>query len=175
MNVEGSEIIKVTVQFDKTKKLHFTSYYRPPTQDGSFLDLLDDVLSKLCNICSGFPHIILEESAFELAPILALYFQQSFDEGTLPSAWRDTNITATFKNGHSADSKNYRAVPLTSLITMEHFICKQICSHLSRNSVISQHQHGFQKGLSCENQLITVTHEWASILNIRWSCPRDLP
>ena len=36
-DVEGSEVIKVTVQFDKTKKLYFTSYYRPATQDGSFL------------------------------------------------------------------------------------------------------------------------------------------
>ena len=49
---------------------------------------------------------------------------------------------------------------------MEHIICKQICSHLGENSVISQHQHGFQRGLSCETQLITVIHEWANILNI---------
>ena len=49
---------------------------------------------------------------------------------------------------------------------MEHIISKQICSHLSGNSVISQHQHGFQRGLSCETQLITVIHEWESVLNI---------
>ena len=49
---------------------------------------------------------------------------------------------------------------------MEHIICKQIRSHLSRNSIISQHQHGFQRGLSCDTQLITVIHEWASTLNI---------
>ena len=42
----------------------------------------------------------------------------------------------------------------------------QICSHLSGNSVISQHQHGFQRGLSCETQLIMVIHEWANVLNI---------
>ena len=56
---------------------------------------------------------------------------------------------------------------LTSLVakSIEHIISKQICNHLSGNSVISQHQHGFQKGLSCETQLITVIHEWASVLN----------
>ena len=43
---------------------------------------------------------------------------------------------------------------------MEHVICKQIRCHLSRNSIISQHQHGYQRGLSCD------THEWASTLNI---------
>ena len=55
---------------------------------------------------------------------------------------------------------------LTSLIakSMEHIISKQICSHLSGNSVISQ--HGFQRGLSCETQLITVIQECAGVLNI---------
>lgn len=53
LDVKGSEVITVSVQFDKTKKLYFTSYYRPPTQDRCSLDLLDDVLGKLCNIRSG--------------------------------------------------------------------------------------------------------------------------
>ena len=85
------------------------------------------------------PACVLNESAFEFALILTSLFKQSFDKGALPSAWRDANITAMFKKGHSVDSKNYRPVSLTSLIakTMEHFICKQICSHLCRNSVIS--------------------------------------
>ena len=114
------------------------------------------------------PARVLKESASELASILASLFQQSFDNGTLLSAWKEANITAIFKKRHSADPKNYRPVSLTSLIakTMEHIICKQIRSHLSRNSIISQHQHGFQRGLSCHTQLITVIHEWASTLNI---------
>lgn len=82
---------------------------------------------------------VLNESAFEFALTLTSLFKQSFDKGALPSAWRDANITAIFKKGYSVDFKNYRPVSLTSLIakTMEHFICKQIRSHLSRNSVIS--------------------------------------
>lgn len=114
------------------------------------------------------PARVLKESSSELAPILTSLFQQSFDNGALPSAWKDANITAIFKKGHAADPKNYSPVSLTSLIakTMEHIICKQICTHLSGNLVISQHQHGFQRGLSCETQLTTVIHEWASILNI---------
>ena len=114
------------------------------------------------------PARVLKESASELASILASLFQKSFDNGTLPSAWKEANITAIFNKGHSADPKNYRPVSLTSLIakTMEHIICKQIRSHLRRNSTISQHQHSFQRGLSCDTQLITVIHEWASTLNI---------
>ena len=66
------------------------------------------------------------------------------------------------------ESLTWRPVSLTFLVakSVEHIISKQICSHLSGNSVISQHQDGFQRGLSCETQLITVIHEWASVLNI---------
>ena len=100
---------------------------------------------------------VFKESAFELAPIFASLFQQLFIDGVLPSARKD-----------AADPKNDRPVSLTSLITktMEHIIFKQICSHLSGNSVNFLHQHGFQREFSCETQLITVIHEWASILNI---------
>ena len=85
------------------------------------------------------PACVLNESAFKFALILTSLFKPSFDQGALPSTWRVANITAIFKRGHPVVPKNYRPVSLTSLIakTMEHFICKQICSHLSRNSVIS--------------------------------------
>ena len=59
---------------------------------------------------------VLKESTFELAPIFGSFFRQSFDEGPLPSAWRDANIIAIFKKGHSADFKSYRSVSLRSLI-----------------------------------------------------------
>ena len=39
------------------------------------------------------PARVLKESASQLAPILASLFQQSFEDGTIPSAWKDANIT----------------------------------------------------------------------------------
>ena len=114
------------------------------------------------------PARVLKETATELAPVLASLFQQSFDIGVLPSDWKYANINAIFKKGHRADPKNYRPVSLTSLTSkiIEHIVCKQICHHLSANSAIYCHQHGFQKGISCETQLISIIHEWASILNV---------
>lgn len=53
------------------------------------------------------PARVLKESAFQLAPVLASLFQQSFEDDTIPSAWKDANITAILKKGHSADPKNY--------------------------------------------------------------------
>ena len=49
---------------------------------------------------------------------------------------------------------------------MEHIVYCQISRHLSTNRTISPHQHGFQRGLSCETQLITVIYERALVLNV---------
>ena len=49
---------------------------------------------------------------------------------------------------------------------MEHIVSLQISRHLSSNRIISPHQHSFQRGLSCETQLITVIYECASVLNV---------
>ena len=49
---------------------------------------------------------------------------------------------------------------------MEHIVSCQISRHLNTNHIVSPHLHDFQRGLSCETQLITVIHEWASVLNV---------
>ena len=49
---------------------------------------------------------------------------------------------------------------------MEHIVYCQISRHLSINRISSPHQHGFQRGLSCETQLITVIYEWALVLDV---------
>ena len=114
------------------------------------------------------PARILRDAASELAVVFSSLFQQSYDAGTLPHAWKLANICAIFKKGSKADPKNYRPVSLTSLTSkvMEHIVSCQISRHLNANHIISPHQHGFQRGLSCETQLITVIHEWASVLNV---------
>ena len=54
-----SEIITISLQFQKCKKLYVSSFYRPPTQDRESLDQLDDSLSKLFNTRSNYPNLVL--------------------------------------------------------------------------------------------------------------------
>ena len=50
---------------------------------------------------------------------------------------------------------------------MEHIVLCHINKHLSSNDILHSHQHGFRSGLSCESQIVSAIHEWASILNIK--------
>ena len=87
------------------------------------------------------PARILKEAASELAPVFTNFFQQSYDSGEIPLAWKEANISAIFKKGIRSDPTNYRLVSLTSIVckVMEHVVCSHMTSHLTSNSIISRH------------------------------------
>ena len=113
------------------------------------------------------PARILKEAAAELAPVLTSLFQQSYDSGSIPSAWKAANISAIFKKGIRSDPTNYRPVSLTSIVckVVEHVVCSHMSHHKTINSIIISHQHAFLRRLSCETQLVTVIHDWVNSLN----------
>ena len=65
--------------------------------------------------------------------------------------------------------KNYMPVSLTNLCSKvtEHIICSKISRHLLSNNIVTSHQHGFRRGLSCMTQLVSVVHEWSKVLTIQ--------
>ena len=109
----------------------------------------------------GINNTILKELAGEIAPILTIIFQSSIDTGTLPSDWKDANVTPIFKKGEQYEPANYRPVSLTSVCckVLEHILTSTIMDHLERHGVLCQQQHGFRKRRSCETQLLDFADE----------------
>ena len=50
---------------------------------------------------------------------------------------------------------------------LEHIVCSNIMAHLDEYYLMSDRQHAFRKGYSCETQLTTVINDWAKILDNR--------
>ena len=96
-----------------------------------------------------------------------MIFQQSYEEGTVPSDWLTARISAIYKKGDKANPSNYRPVSLTCITCkiMEHIVCSQIGRHLDHKNILHPNQHGFRKGLSCETQLVDTIHELAYSIN----------
>ena len=69
---------------------------------------------------------------------------------------------------------NYRPVSLTCVPwkLLEHIVCSNIMAHLDEYNVLSDRQHAFRKGHSCETHLTTVINDWAKLLDNRGQVDR---
>ena len=107
------------------------------------------------------PNRVLKECYIELSPILTGLYRKSLKDGHLPRDWLSANVIGIFKKGNKQDASNYRPISLTCVTCkiLEHILYSQIMKHYSRHNFISNTQHGFQKGLSCETQLATTVEE----------------
>ena len=112
---------------------------------------------------------VLKELATELGPVFANLFQQSIDTGEIPKQWSLANICPLFKKSDRSLACNYRPVSLTCVPCklLEHIVCSNIIAHLDEYKLLSDRQHAFRKGHSCETQLTTVINDWAKILDNR--------
>ena len=108
---------------------------------------------------------VLKELATELGPVFAHLFRQSIDTGEIPKEWSLANIYPPFKKSDRSHACNYRTVSLTCVPCklLEHIAC----SNLDEYKLLSDKQHAFRKGHSCETKLTTVINDWAKILDNR--------
>ena len=109
----------------------------------------------------NIPNILLKECAAELSPVVTHLFQKSIDSGTLPQDWTSANIAPIYKKGDRHKAENYRPVSLTSVLSkvLEHIIVHSMLDHFDRNKVLSNLNHGFRSGYSCETQLAVTMDE----------------
>ena len=106
---------------------------------------------------------MLKECSSEIAPILALIYNESLVHGTVPDDWRPANVAQIFKKGGGGgyDVANYRPVSLTCICckTLEHIIVSNINKHLALESILADYQHDFRSQRSCEPQLVKFFHD----------------
>ena len=94
------------------------------------------------------PNVILKNCADTLAPALRDIFQRSLDTAVLPSDWRTANVSAVFKKGDKHQPENYRPISLT-------YVPCKILEH----NILTDLNHSFRAGFSCETQLLTSMHD----------------
>ena len=123
----------------------------------------DDVEKKLENLKigkspgpDGIHPRVLKELAKELKMPLFIIFRKSLDTGVLPEVWKIANVSPIFKKGSRHLAANYKPVSLTAVAckVMESLVKDAIITHMEKNKLIADQQHGFIAGRSCTTQLI---------------------
>jgi len=110
---------------------------------------------------------LLKMMADEIAPSLTLIFQASLEQGVLPYDWKKALVVPIHKKGKRSIPANYRPISLTCTTCklLEHIISATIYKYLEENHILCNEQHGFRKQRSCETQLISTVHDFASAIN----------
>ena len=91
--------------------------------------------------------------------------------GELPTEWTQANVSPILKKCSKLQVVNYRPVSLTCITCKlyGHIICKHILAHLDDHTILTDLQHGFRSGRSCETQLVTAFQDLAQMHNKKGS------
>ena len=117
------------------------------------------------------PGRLLQSLAKEISPVVYFIFTQSLCTDELPTEWTQANVVPIFKKGNKLQAVNYLPVSLTCITCklFEHIICRHILAHIVDHKILTDLQHGFRSGRSCETQLVTTFQDLAQMHNKKGS------
>ena len=115
---------------------------------------LDEIPPQLLRLCAP-----------GIASSLSQLFNPSFNDCSVPSAWKEALVVPVHKGGTRSDPSNYRPITLLSIVckVMEKLVHCRLNAFLE--PVLSMRQSGFKKKDGTEMQLIRLIQEWSSTLD----------
>ena len=104
----------------------------------------------------GITPKLLKEIAEEISVSLAIMFNLSLREGTVPHEWKHANVVPIFKKGNRCKAENYRPVSLTSVVCkrLEALLRDHMVDFLEKHNLLKDTQHGFLRGRLCLTNLL---------------------
>ena len=115
----------------------------------------------------GIDSRTMKECAKELAPLLYQIYRKSLDTAEVPAQWKEANVVPIHKTGSKAIMANYRPVALTPIMckVFEKILCAIIMAFLTLHNLISEQQHGFVRGRSCQTNILLCLEKWTEIVD----------
>ena len=98
----------------------------------------------MCNGSDKLTPQALKPVTEELAPVLTIIFQQSYDPSPILKDWNSAIATPIFKKGLKSDASNYRPISHTCICckTMEHIMLSHIAEYIAKNNILISEKHG---------------------------------
>ena len=120
----------------------------------------------------GIDGYVLKKCCSSLSLPLSILFQISYNTGDIPQDWKNANVVPIHKKKDKANVENYRPISLTSLIMKIFEKCIRAKLFDLCADKITECQHGFLPGRSCNTQMLEFTNDLA--LNLNSSLQTDI-
>ena len=111
---------------------------------------------------------MFKSTALSIAPSLCVLLNTSISMGHFPEAWKRANIVPILKSQtDKASPSGYRPISLLPIISklLEKHVYSIVSDHLADSQPLSDSQWGFRKGMSTITAVLSLTHEWLSLLD----------
>ena len=128
---------------------------------------LESLPSKSSMTPERIPPVFYKTFRLFLSEPLAMIYNRSYQDGTVPELFRVGIVTPVHKKGPKNLAANYRPVSQCCIacLIFEKIMALHITHHLSRNGLLDENQHGFVPRRSTCTQLLTMTQDYAMYLN----------
>lgn len=153
-----------------------------PQQQNSFVLLDTDIyevqgiiMNLKSNSASGWDNIptkLLKLASHIIVPIISHLINICFKYGVFPSIYKHAIILPIYKSGKKTDISNYRPIAILPVISkiIEKALNNRLVSYLSKFNILSPNQFGFQKGVSTEDAVCSLTNLIVEKLDSRTKC-----
>ena len=103
----------------------------------------------------GIPSSLLKQGGADIPLLHLKVFTLSLTSGVYPQIWKTSTIAPKRKRNNNNEISNFRPINITSVMSrlMEKVISAEILSHILKNKLLVNSQHGFTKNrstMSCQ-------------------------
>jgi Reverse transcriptase (RNA-dependent DNA polymerase) len=132
-----------------------------PVTETQVVQIIKDLKSKNSVSWDGISTKVLKQISPYIVKPFACLINQSFVEGKFPNNVKLSLLIASFKKDERENPANYRPIAMTSPISkvLEKAFLAQLETHLEKNKILSERQHGFKKGKSTVTALFDLVSE----------------
>ena len=125
--------------------------------DTNIISAMTELKSNSAPGPDGFPAQLLSKSKNALSIPLAIMWKESFRLSKVPQSYKLSYVHPLHKKDDRVSAENWRPISLTSHVmkTAERVVRDIIVSHLERNNLVTNSQHGFRSGRNTLTQLLT--------------------
>ena len=112
----------------------------------------------------GYTPFFLKNILAHIVNPLCKVYNDSLQEGKIPSDWKIAHIVPIYKKGDAQKASNYRPVSLTSVICkiLERIIREQILNFAFNNNLFPKDQHGFLPKRSTVTNMLECLDKWTN-------------